>query len=97
MAFLVACVHIQIVQSKLLELFVSCPLETGSGRASNGVIALEVDPSDTVEEVKSMIHERGGLSPEKQQLSFVGETLEDDRKLRSYKLPYIIPNSLLGI
>ena len=42
------------------------------------MIALEVDPSDTVGEVKSMIHERGGLSPEKQQLSFVGETLEDD-------------------
>ena len=63
-----------------------CPLETGSGEVCNGVIALEVDQSDTVGEVKSMIHERGGLSPEKQQLSFVGEALEDDRKLSSYKI-----------
>ena len=69
-----------------MELFVSCPLETGSGRVSSGVIALRVDPSDIVGEVKSMIHERGGLCPEKQQLSFVGETLEDDRKLSSYKI-----------
>ena len=59
---------------------------TRAGQYCNGVIALEVDPSNTVGEVKSMIHERGGLSPEKQQLSFVGETLEDDRKLSSYKI-----------
>ena len=59
---------------------------TQAGRVANGVIALEVDPSDTVGEVKAMIHERGGLSPERQQLSFVGETLEDDRKLSSYKM-----------
>ena len=69
-----------------MQLFVSCPLVTQTGRDYNGVIALEVDPSDTVGEVKSMIHERGGLFPEKQQLSFVGETLEDDRKLSSYKI-----------
>ena len=69
-----------------MQLFVSCPLVTQVGQYYNGVIALEVDSSDTVEEVKSMIHERGGLSPEKQLLSFVGETLEDDRKLSSYKI-----------
>ena len=69
-----------------MQLFVCCPLVTQVGEYCNGVIALEVNPSDTVEEVKSMIHERGGLSPEKQQLSFVGETLEDDRKLSSYKI-----------
>ena len=76
---------LNIVQLRM-ELFVNCPLKTGSGRVCNGVIAVEVDPSDTVGEVKSMIRERGGLSPEKQQLSFVGETLEDDRKLSSYKI-----------
>ena len=69
-----------------MQLYVKCPLVTEAGQYCNGVIALEVDPSDTVEEVKSMIHESGGLSPEKQQLSFVGETLEDDRKLSSYKI-----------
>ena len=75
-----------------MQLFVSCPLVTQAGKAADGVIALEVDQSDTVGEVKSMIHERGGLSPEQQQLSFLGETLEDDRKLSSYK---ISNNSLL--
>ena len=69
-----------------MQLYVKCPLVTEAGQYCNGVIALEVDPSDTVGEVKSMIHERGGLSPEKQQLSFVGETLEDNRKLSSYKI-----------
>ena len=39
-----------------------------------------------------MIHERSGLSPEELQLSFGGETLEDDRKLSSYR---IVNNSLL--
>ena len=79
-----------------MQLFVSCPLVTQAKRSSNGVIALEVDQSDmdidTVGEVKSMIHERGGLSPEQQQLSFLGETLDNDRKLNSYGIG---SNSLL--
>ena len=74
------------LESSNMQLYVKCPLVTEAGQYCNGVIALEVDQSVTVGEVKSMIHERGGLSPEKQQLSFVGETLEDDRKLSSYKI-----------
>ena len=70
-----------------MQLFVKCPLVTSTGVYCNGPIALEVNSTDTIGEVKTMIQERGGLKVEVQQLTFLGESLEDSRALDSYNIP----------
>ena len=69
-----------------MQLFVKCPLVTSTGVYCNGPIALEVNSTDTIGEVKTMIQERGGLKVEVQQLTFLGESLEDSRTLDSYNI-----------
>ena len=69
-----------------MQLFVKCPLVTSTGAYCNGPIALEVNSTDTIGEVKTMIQERGGLKAEVQQLAFLGESLEDTRTLDSYNI-----------
>ncbi len=69
-----------------MQLFVKCPLVTSTRAYCNGPIALEVNSTDTIGEVKTMIQERGGLKAEVQQLAFLGESLEDSRTLDSYNI-----------
>lgn len=48
------------------------------------VIELEVKESDTVDDVKKMIHKQKGIPIAKKALRFEGEQLQDDRTLSSY-------------
>lgn len=48
--------------------------------------ALEVEPSDTIEEVKSKILEVEGYDPNKQRLIFGGKVLVDWYTLSYYKI-----------
>lgn len=47
-------------------------------------IPLEVDPYDTIQDVKCKIHAQEGISPHQQQLVFGGKQLEDDKTLSDY-------------